>query len=101
MEGLDRDRRERLILNSLMERRLAVEEETRRLRAELTELTRREAELREEILALDQILGALPVPPKENEAPSLFTPAPAPPPAAPPAPAKHRRRRRTPRGRLP
>ncbi|TLZ53169.1 MAG: hypothetical protein E6K18_00940 [Methanobacteriota archaeon] len=94
MEPVDRDRRERLILNALMERRVAVEEETKRLRAELTELVRREAELREEILSLDQILGALPQPVKENEAPSLFTPAPAPVPApsAPPATKKRRRK---------
>ncbi len=94
MEGLDRDRRERLILTSLMEQRVAAEEESRRLRSELTELGRRETELREEILALDQILGALPVPVKENEAPSLFTPAPVASPAAAPAAAAKKRRRK-------
>jgi hypothetical protein len=92
MEALDRDKRERLILASLMERRVAVEEESRRLRNELQEMGKREAELRTEILALDQILGALPQPPKENEAPSLFVRAP--PPAHPPAaPARKRRRK--------
>ena len=101
MEALDREKRERLILDSLMERRVAVEEESRRLRNELQEMGKREAELRTEILALDQILGALPQPPKENEAPSLFVRAPPPahPPAAAPArsPARSRscpRRRR-------
>ncbi len=91
----DRERREKLILSALMERRVAVEEETRRLRQELTDLTRRETELHEEIATLDAILGALPQPPKENEAPSLFTPtpAPAPPPAPAAAPPKKRRRK--------
>jgi hypothetical protein len=92
VEGLDRERRERLILSSLMERRVAVEEESRRLRTDLTEMGKREAELRTEILALDQILGALPQPPKENEAPSLFARAP-PPAQAPAAPTRKRRRK--------
>ena len=93
METLDREKRERLILSALTERRVAVEEETRHLRSELVELTRRETELRDEILALDAILGALPQPPKENEAPSLFARAPAP--EAPrPAPAPKKRRRK-------
>ena len=92
MEGLDRERRERLILASLMERRVAVEEESRRLRNDLQEMGKREAELRTEILALDQILGALPQPPKENEAPSLFARAPTPAPA-PAAPTRKRRRK--------
>ena len=91
MEGLDRERRERLILSSLMERRVAVEEESRHLRNELQEMGKREAELRTEILALDAILGALPQPPKENEAPSLFARVPTP---APPAAAPSRKRRR-------
>lgn len=93
MEFLDRERRERLILNALMERRVAVEEETRRLRAELTDLARREQELRDEITTLDGILGALPQPPKENEAPSLFAPAPTHAPATAPAAARKRRRK--------
>ncbi len=94
MEGLEKERRERLILTSLMERRVAVEEETRRIRSELAELTHRETELREEIVALDAILGALPQPVRESEAPSLFakTPAPAAP-APPPAAPKKRRRK--------
>ena len=91
MESLDRERRERLILASLMERRVAVEEESRRLRNDLQEMGKREAELRTEILALDQILGALPQPPKENEAPSLFARAPTP---VQPTPAPTRKRRR-------
>jgi|SRR3990170_5608968 len=92
MEGLDRERRERLILASLMERRVAVEEESRRLRNDLQEMGKREVELRTEILALDQILGALPQPPKENEAPSLFARAPTPAPV-PAAPTRKRRRK--------
>ena len=91
MEILEKEKREKLILSALMERRVSVEEETKRLRAELTDLARREQELRDEILTLDAILGALPQPPKESEAPSLFTPAPAPPAAAPPS--KKRRRK--------
>ena len=94
MEILDRDRREKLILSALMERRVAVEEETRRLRQELTELTRREAELRDEIGTLDAILGALPQPPKENEAPSLFATVPMNPPAPIPAALPKKRRRK-------
>ena len=94
MEGLDREKRERLILTALMERRVAVEEETRRLRSELTELGRRETELRDEVVALDAILGAIPQPVKENEAPSLFASTPAPPPAAAPAPPARKRRRK-------
>ena len=95
MEFLDKERREKLILSALMERRVAVEEETKRLRAELTDFARREQDLRDEILTLDAILGALPQPPKENEAPSLFapTPAPAPPPVVAAPPAKKRRRK--------
>jgi len=92
MEVLDREKRERLILSALMERRVAVEEETRRLRTELTEMGRRETELREEVTTLDAILGALPQPQRETEAPSLF--APAPPPPAPVAAAAPRKRRR-------
>lgn len=91
MEGFDREKRERLILASLMERRVAVEEESRRLRTELQELARREAELRTEIVTLDAILGALPLPAKESEAPSLFERAPAP---AQPRAAPTRKRRR-------
>ena len=94
MEGFDRDRRERLILTALMERRVSLEEETRRLRSDLTDLTRREGELRDEISTLDAILGALPQPPKESEPPSLFTPAPVPAPAPPPAAAPRKRRRK-------
>ena len=90
----DRDRRERLILGALMERRVAVEEETKRLRQELTDMSRRENELRDEISTLDAILGALPQPPKENEAPSLFTPAPPPAPATPAEAPKKKRRRK-------
>ncbi|HKZ90357.1 MAG TPA: hypothetical protein VJ300_08895, partial [Thermoplasmata archaeon] len=93
MEFLDREKREKLILDALMERRVAAEEETRRLRAELTELGRREQELRDEVLTLDAILGALPQPPKENEAPSLFQAAPAPAAASAPAAPKRRRRK--------
>jgi hypothetical protein len=93
MEGEDRARRERLILSALMERRVAVEEESRRLRAELQDLAKREAELRDEIVTLDGILGALPQPPKENEPPSIFTPTP-PPQAAAPVPQAQRKRRR-------
>lgn len=92
MDVVDREKREKLILSALMERRVAAEEETRRLRAELTDLARRETELRDEIGALDAILGALPQPPKENEAPSLFTPTPAPV-AAAPVPVRKRRRK--------
>ena len=92
MEGLDRERRERLILSSLMERRVAVEEESRRLRTDLQEMGKREAELRTEIVTLDAILGALPQPTKENEAPSLFARPPAPPPAATAATRKRRRK---------
>ncbi|HEV8595900.1 MAG TPA: hypothetical protein VGR51_10280 [Thermoplasmata archaeon] len=92
MEILDREKRERLILSALMERRVAVEEETKKLRQELTDLARREQELRDEIGTLDAILGALPVVPKENEAPSLFTPTP--PPAAPVPVAVQKKRRR-------
>ena len=94
METLDREKRERLILSALTERRVAVEEETRHLRSELVELTRRETELRDEILALDAILGALPQPPKENEAPSLFVRAPVPPPAPVAAQVPKKRRRK-------
>ena len=92
MEFADREKRERLILNALTERRVAVEEETRKLRGELQDLARRETELREEVATLDAILGAMPEPPKENEAPSLFQRAP-PPAAAPPAATKKRRRK--------
>ncbi len=92
MEILDREKRERLILSALMERRVAVEEETRRLRAELTDLARKEQELREEIGTLDAILGALPIPPMEIEAPSLFGAAPKP--EAPPVAASPKKRRR-------
>lgn len=93
MEFLEKEKRERLILAALMERRVSVEEETKRLRAELTDIARREQELRDEILTLDAILGALPQPPKEHEAPSLFTPTPPPAPHAAPPPAKKRRRK--------
>ena len=93
MEVLDREKRERLILSALMERRVAVEEETRRLRTELTDLAHREVELREEVTTLDAILGALPLPPKENEAPSIFSPTP-PTTAAPVATAPKKRRRK-------
>ncbi|MBI4416094.1 MAG: hypothetical protein HY557_03830 [Euryarchaeota archaeon] len=92
MEATDREKRERLILTALLERRVAIEEETRRLRAELGELARREAELREEIMTLDAILGALPQPPKESEPPSLFTPTPAPLAKAAEAPKRRRRK---------
>lgn len=94
MEILEKEKREKLILSALMERRVSVEEETKRLRSELSDLTRREQELRDEILTLDAILGALPQPPKENDAPSLFapTPAPAPPAVAAPPPMKRRRK---------
>lgn len=88
---LHREKRERLMLTALLERRVSVEEETRRLRADLTELTRREAELRDEIAALDAILGAIPEPKKESEPPSLFIRAPTP--AATP-PTKRKRRRK-------
>jgi len=93
MEFLEKERREKLILASLMERRVSVEEETKRLRAELTEISRREQELRDEIVTLDAILGALPQPPKESEAPSLFTPTPPPAPAPAAPPSKKRRRK--------
>lgn len=92
MEGVDREKRERLILASLMERRVSAEEESRRLRTELQDLAKREAELRTEIVTLDAILGALPLPPKENEAPSLFVRPPAPTPATA-APTRKRRRK--------
>jgi len=93
MEILEKEKREKLILSALMERRVSVEEETKRLRAELTDIARREQELRDEILTLDAILGALPQPPKENEAPSLFTPTPPPAPPAAAPPSKKRRRK--------
>lgn len=88
---LDREKRERLMLNALLERRVSVEDEARRVRADLAELARREGELRDEIAALDAILGAIPEPKKESEPPSLFTPAP-PAPAAPPTKRKRRRK---------
>lgn len=96
MDTIDKERREKLVLAALMERRVAVEEETRRLRAELGELSRREVELRDEVATLDAILGAMPEPPKENEAPSLFQAAapPAPAPTRPPAPAAAVKKRR-------
>ena len=92
MEGIDREKRERLILASLMERRVSAEEESRHLRTELQDLAKRESDLRSEIVTLDAILGALPVPPKENEAPSLFTRPPSP--AQAPAPLTRKRRRK-------
>ena len=94
MQGLEKEKRERLILTSLLERRVAAEEEGRSLRSDLTDLSRREIELREEIVALDAILGALPEPAKENEAPSLFVKTPAPEPAPPAREAPKPRRRR-------
>ncbi|HEV8594151.1 MAG TPA: hypothetical protein VGR51_01310 [Thermoplasmata archaeon] len=91
---MDVERRQQLVLRHLAERRAATDGEAERLRAELADLIHRELELRDEIATLDAILGALPVPPKENEAPSLFTPTPRP--AAPPpmaaAPKKRRRK---------
>lgn len=92
METMDREKRERLILSALLERRVEAEEETKKLQVQLTELTRRETELREEIATLEAILGALPKPAKESEPPSLFAKTPAPPrPAAPPKPKRRRK----------
>ena len=90
-QGLDREKREHLILASLLERRVGVEEELRDARAHLTELSRREAELRDEVAALDGILGAVPAPPP---APPPPAPASAPASAADVAPAPTARKRR-------
>jgi len=63
MEGLSREKREGLILASLLERRVRVEEEGRQLRTQIAEASRRELEMKEEIITLDAILGAVPEPP--------------------------------------
>src|SRR2546426_9091057 len=83
------------VLSHLAERREATEAEAAHLRAELEVLTRREAELRAEVATLDAILAAIPEPPKESEAPSLFaSPPKAPPPLLGAATLPTRRRRR-------
>lgn len=92
--GPDAERRKELVLRHLAERRAVTDGEADRLRAELTELARREAELRDEIALLDAILGALPRPVKESDAPSLFARTPAPPPSTTVGmPMKKRRRK--------
>ena len=95
--GADFEKRKQVILSHLAERRAATEGEAQRLRTELGELTRQEAVLRDEVATLDAILAAIPEPPKESEAPSLFAPAPKPTPLAPTIepPKKRRRRKRT------
>lgn len=93
-QGLDREKRERLILASLLERRVGVEEELRDARAHLTEVTRREAELRHEIAALDGILGAIPAPPPAPPPPAAQASAPASAADVAPAPAARKRRRK-------
>lgn len=87
---LGRVERERLILDSLLERRLAAEQELRDTRTHLGELSRRESELKDEIAILDGILGAVPAP---APAPSPLPPAPVGP-YAPEASAPANRRRR-------
>lgn len=92
--GTDPGKRLGEILGHLARHRAATDEEAGRLRTELENLTRRETLLREEITALDTILLALPHPPKESEAPSLFVSAPKPAQAEPPAAPPRRRRRK-------
>ena len=92
--GADAAARGRLIRSHLDERRAATDAEVSRLREELEMLGRREAELREEVALLDAILAAIPVPPKESEAPSLFAPPPRPAPQAAPTPVPRKRRRK-------
>lgn len=69
MQEFDREGRDQLILSSLLERRLTVEEELRRLGVQASELSRREADLKAEIATLDGILGVVPeVPPSPTPA---------------------------------
>jgi hypothetical protein len=89
--GADLAVRERLIRDDLGERRAVTDAEIARIREDLEILDRRERELREEVALLDEILTAIPVPPKESEAPSLFA---SPPRAASPAAPPRKRRRK-------
>jgi len=92
MEGLNREMREGLILASLLERRVKVEEEGRQIHAQIAEASRRELEMREEIATLDAILGAVPAPPPipVPAAESLVSPST---PGSEVVPAAKRRRR--------
>ena len=83
--GADRETRQQVILDHIVKHRAAMEEETQRLRVELADLARREAVLRDEIASLDAILAAIPEPPKESQAPSLFASAPMPEPVPTPS----------------
>lgn len=96
---MDKNQREQLILSALLERRLAVEEEARHLKARAIEMTRADAELRDEIAALDAILGArVQPPPTAPSVPTALTVAATPAEVAPSAPSegttKKKRRRK-------
>jgi len=92
--GADGATREHLIRTHLDGRRAATDAEVSRLREEIEALGRREAVLREEVALLDAILEAIPAPPKESEAPSLFAPSPRPAPPTTPVSVVRKRRRK-------
>lgn len=87
-----REKRDRLMLHALVERRLGLEEEARMFKARASELTHKEAELRDEVATLDAILGATP-PPAPVETPTAAT-APASMAAPLAAPSARKRRRK-------
>jgi len=79
-ENSKRETRDKLIMEALIARRLATEQEMSRIAAELESLRRQEAVLHEEIKLLDEILGAVPSSPiirsrpEPEQVPTILSP---------------------------